>query len=147
MIAQSCSGGKSWHCLGFLVSLPTSLNAIWYAELLGDHLHPFRLFCYPHGNGVFQQDNCTSHKSRMATSWLDEHSCDFSVIKWLNRSPNLNHIDHLWYVLEQGIKGYHTAPKNFTELWTALANIGQVLPVKRFQKFVKSMSRRVEKPL
>ncbi|GFW44778.1 transposable element Tc1 transposase [Trichonephila clavipes] len=53
----------SLHCLGSLVRVPTSSNAIRYVELLGDHLHPLMLFCYPHGNGVFQQDNCTSHKS------------------------------------------------------------------------------------
>ncbi|GFT83658.1 uncharacterized protein TNCV_2825911 [Trichonephila clavipes] len=43
------------------------LNAIRYVELMGDHLHPFMLFCYPPGNGVFQQDNCSSHKSWFTT--------------------------------------------------------------------------------
>ncbi|GFY18734.1 transposable element Tcb2 transposase [Trichonephila clavipes] len=80
------------------------------------------LFCYPQGNRVFQQDNCTSHKSRLYTGWLDEHSSDFSVIKWLSRSPNLNPIEHLWNVWEQGVKGHHTAPTKRTELCTALAN-------------------------
>ncbi|GFY00355.1 uncharacterized protein TNCV_1663941 [Trichonephila clavipes] len=44
-------------------------------------------------NGVFQQDNCTSHKSRLATGWLEEHSSDFSVINWPPRNPDLNPID------------------------------------------------------
>ncbi|GFW39347.1 transposable element Tcb2 transposase [Trichonephila clavipes] len=52
---------------GCLVRVPTSLNAIRHVELLGDHHYPFILFCYPHGKGVFQQDNCTSHQSRLAT--------------------------------------------------------------------------------
>ncbi|GFT89776.1 transposable element Tcb2 transposase [Trichonephila clavipes] len=43
-------GILSWHCLGSLVRVPTSLNAIRYVELMGDHLHPLMLFCYPHGN-------------------------------------------------------------------------------------------------
>ncbi|GFX91859.1 transposable element Tcb2 transposase [Trichonephila clavipes] len=72
----------AWHSLGSLVGVSTSLNAIWYVELLGDHLHPFMLFCYPNGNRVFQQDNCSSQKSRLATGWLDEHSSYFSVINW-----------------------------------------------------------------
>ncbi|GFT13673.1 hypothetical protein TNCV_3831421 [Trichonephila clavipes] len=42
--------------------------------------NPFMLFFYPHGNGAFQQDDCTSHKSRLATGLLDEHSSDFTVI-------------------------------------------------------------------
>ncbi|GFT25015.1 transmembrane channel-like protein 3 [Trichonephila clavipes] len=59
------------------------------------------------------------------------------------RSPDLNHIEHLWDVREQGVKGYQTSPTNHTELWTALANIWQVIPVKRFQKLVEYMPRRV----
>ncbi|GFV63354.1 transposable element Tcb2 transposase [Trichonephila clavipes] len=84
----------SRNCLGSLVRVPTSLNEIRYVELLGDHLHPLMLFCYLHGNGVFQQDNCTSHKSRLATGWLDEYSSDLSVINWPLRSTDLNPIEH-----------------------------------------------------
>ncbi|GFW41694.1 transposable element Tcb2 transposase [Trichonephila clavipes] len=102
------------------------------------------LLCYPHGYGVFQQeDNSTSHKSRLATGWWDEHSSDFSVINWPPRSPDLNPIVHLWDVLEQGVKGCHTAPTNLTELRAALANIWQVIAVERFQKLVESMPHRV----
>ncbi|GFU23193.1 transposable element Tcb2 transposase [Trichonephila clavipes] len=70
----------SWHCLGSLVCAPTSFNAIQFV-LLGDHLHLFMMLCYPHDKGDFQQDNCTPHKSRYVTGWLDEHSSDFCVIK------------------------------------------------------------------
>ncbi|GFW99816.1 transposable element Tc1 transposase [Trichonephila clavipes] len=59
-------------------------------------------------NAVFQQDNCTSHNSRLATDWLDEHSSDFSVINWHPRNLDLNRVEHLWDVLEQSVKGHHT---------------------------------------
>ncbi|GFX40056.1 transposable element Tcb2 transposase [Trichonephila clavipes] len=85
----------SEHCLESLVRVSTSLYAIRYVELLGDHLHPLMLFCYPHGNGVFQQDNCFSHKSVLATGWLDGHSSCFSVTNWLPRRPDLNSIEHI----------------------------------------------------
>ncbi|GFU64923.1 transposable element Tcb2 transposase [Trichonephila clavipes] len=142
MVVQSWSGvflrgsfSGSWVCL------PTFFNAIWYVELLGDYLQPSMLFCYPHGNGVFQQDNCTSHKSQLATGWFDEHSSDFSVINLPPRSPDLNPTEPLWDVLEQGLKGHHTAPTSLKELWTALTNISQVIPLEPFQKMVKSMPR------
>ncbi|GFX63361.1 DDE_3 domain-containing protein [Trichonephila clavipes] len=61
----------------------------------GDHLYLFMLFCYPHGNGVFQQNNFTSHKSRLATGWLDKHSSDFSVINWPPKSPDVYPIEHI----------------------------------------------------
>ncbi|GFY02734.1 transposable element Tcb2 transposase [Trichonephila clavipes] len=64
-------------------------------------------------------------------------------MNWAPRSPYLNPIDHLWNVLEQGVKGYYTTPMNLTELRTALANIWQVIPVERFQKLVESVPLRV----
>ncbi|GFV27723.1 transposable element Tcb2 transposase [Trichonephila clavipes] len=87
------------------------------------------------------KDNCTSHESRLATGWLDEYSSDISVINWPPRSPDLNPIDNLWDVLEQDVKGNHTAPTYLTELWTALANIWQVIPIEHFKKLVESMPR------
>ncbi|GFW82428.1 transposable element Tcb2 transposase [Trichonephila clavipes] len=58
-----------------------------------------------------------------------------------------NTIWDLWCVyqppsIQFGVKGYHIAREDLTELWTALANIWQVIPVERFQK-VESMPRRV----
>ncbi|GFW48961.1 transposable element Tcb2 transposase [Trichonephila clavipes] len=104
-----------------------------YFKLLGDHLHPVMLFCYPHDNEVFQEDNCISHKSRLATGWFQEHCSDFYVINWPPGRLDFNHIDHIWVVLEPGVKGYHTVPTNLTEFWTDVANIWQFIPVECFQ--------------
>ncbi|GFV38145.1 transposable element Tcb2 transposase [Trichonephila clavipes] len=104
MVAQSWSEVFfRGHGLGSLVCAPTYLNAIWYVEVLGDHLYPLMQFCYLHGSSVFQPDNCTSPKCRLVTG--------------------LNSVENLWHVLEQGVKYHHTVPKNFTELGTALVNI------------------------
>ncbi|GBN10726.1 hypothetical protein AVEN_54213-1 [Araneus ventricosus] len=89
------------------------------------------LYCHPLGNGVFPQDNCTSHRSRLVTAWLDEHSSDFSVMNWPPRSPDLNPIEHLWDVSEKSVKAHHTTPSTLTELWTALADVWQAIPVER----------------
>ncbi|GFX27326.1 transposable element Tcb2 transposase [Trichonephila clavipes] len=83
MVAQSWSGVFfSWHCLRSFVRAPSSLNVIRYLEMLSDNLHPLMMFCYSRGNGVSQQKNCTSHKSRLATGLMDEHSSDFPAINW-----------------------------------------------------------------
>ncbi|GFW64144.1 DDE_3 domain-containing protein [Trichonephila clavipes] len=68
------------------------------------------------GISVFQQDNCTSHKSRLATDWLGKHSSDVSAINWSPRSQELNPMEHVLDVLVQGVKGHHTAPMILAEL-------------------------------
>ncbi|GBM64932.1 hypothetical protein AVEN_66124-1 [Araneus ventricosus] len=103
---------------------------------MDDHRHPFMLYYHPHGNGVFQQDNCTSRRSRSAIAWLDEHSSYLSVMNLPSRNPDLNHIAHLWDVLEKGVKAYHATPVILTELWTALADVWQAIPVESFRKLV-----------
>ncbi|GBL84564.1 hypothetical protein AVEN_191038-1 [Araneus ventricosus] len=91
--AQSWSGAFSiGSFLGYLGLVPSSLNIIRCVELLSDHLHPLMLYCHPHVNRALHQDNCTSHRSRLATAWLDEHSSNFSVMNWPPRSPDLNPI-------------------------------------------------------
>ncbi|GFT38684.1 transposable element Tcb2 transposase [Trichonephila clavipes] len=89
------------------------------------------------------QDNCISHKFLLATGRLEEHSLDFSVINRLPKNPDLNLTAHLWIVLEQDVNVHHPAPTNLTELWTALVNIWQVIPLERFQKLVGSMLRQL----
>ncbi|GFV99890.1 transposable element Tcb2 transposase [Trichonephila clavipes] len=143
MEAQSWSGVFVWHSLVSFVRVPTSFKAIRCVELLGDHLHPFMLICYPRGNAVFQQDNCSSHKLRLATGWLDEYYSNFSVINCSPRRQDLSPIEHIWDVLEKGVKVHHAAPMNLTELWTVLANIWQVISSKRFHKLVGSMPHHV----
>ncbi|GFV65817.1 transposable element Tcb2 transposase [Trichonephila clavipes] len=85
--------------------------------------------------------------SLISSCWLldglEEHPLDFSVLNRPPKNPDLNLMTHLWIVLEQGVSVHHPAPTNLTELWTALVNIWQVIPLERFQNLVGSMPRRV----
>ncbi|GBN90861.1 hypothetical protein AVEN_52887-1 [Araneus ventricosus] len=82
-------------------------------------------------------------------------------MNWPRKSPGLNPIEHLWDILEEGVKAHHTTPATLTELWTimfgkpflwnasanllnlCLADVWQAIPVERFRKLVKSMPSRV----
>ncbi|GFU04528.1 uncharacterized protein TNCV_1515821 [Trichonephila clavipes] len=81
---------------------------------------------------------------------LPEYHCSMLVVE-LQFLPgqesmecsDLIPVEHIYDVLEQGVKSHHTPPTNLSELWTVLANIWQIIPVGRFQKLVQSMPRRV----
>ncbi|GBL82417.1 hypothetical protein AVEN_24250-1 [Araneus ventricosus] len=95
------------------------------------------------GSLVLVPTSFNAIRSWLATAWLYEHSSDFSVMNWPPRSPELNPIDHLLYVLEKGVKAHHTTPATLTELWTALADVWQAIPVERFRQLVEAMTRRM----
>ncbi|GFV85259.1 transposable element Tcb2 transposase [Trichonephila clavipes] len=65
-----------------------------------------------------------------------------SAIRYVELLADLLH-PLILFCYPHGMKGHHTALMNLTELWIALANIWQVIPMERFQKLVESMSRRV----
>ncbi|GFW83287.1 transposable element Tc1 transposase [Trichonephila clavipes] len=81
-------------------------------------------------------------------AWSDESrfhllNADGRLRIWPQAHEELNPIEYLWDLGGQGGENNHTALTNITELWTASANIWQVIPVKRFQKLVETMPRRV----
>ncbi|GFX54921.1 transposable element Tcb2 transposase [Trichonephila clavipes] len=104
MVVQSWSGVFFVVLLRIIGASTSILTSFRNVYLLDDHLLPFMLFCFLHDSGIFQQDNCTSQKSRLATGCLDEHSCDFSSINWTPRSLDVNPIEPIWDILEQGVK-------------------------------------------
>ncbi|GFU23787.1 transposable element Tcb2 transposase [Trichonephila clavipes] len=74
---------------------------------------------------------------------LSLHNNTFLLILPVDIRPNLNPADHLWDVLEQGVKGHHTASMSLFELWTALTKVLQVIPMESFLNLVESMPRRM----
>ncbi|GFU34248.1 juvenile hormone acid O-methyltransferase [Trichonephila clavipes] len=99
-VAQSWSGvffrGTAWHlwCLYYRSTMQFRSLSYW-----GSPPTVYAVLISSRGNGVFQQDNCTSRNSRMVNGWLDEPFSDFSVINGPSRGPDLNPIEHLFCVI------------------------------------------------
>ncbi|GFW01713.1 uncharacterized protein TNCV_4086281 [Trichonephila clavipes] len=93
MVAQSWSRVFLGHFLGSLVRVPSYLNAIWYVEFLGDHLHSLMLFCYPHATrGLLVTDHVilnhgqvTWTKPELAPSSTNYHTTPREDISALDR--------------------------------------------------------------
>ncbi|GFS66097.1 transposable element tcb2 transposase [Trichonephila clavipes] len=72
------------------------------------------------GLGGFKEDNVTSHTSRNATEWLQEHSSEFRHFHWPPKSLDMNIIESIWDALQRAFQKRSPPPLIPTDLWTAL---------------------------
>ncbi|GBO42252.1 hypothetical protein AVEN_134762-1 [Araneus ventricosus] len=90
-----------------------------------------------------RQDNATSHASRVATKWLQEHSSDFRHFHWPLKSPNMNIIEDIRDALLHAVENRSQPPRTPMDLWTVLKDEWCELPPRYLQTLVESMPHRV----
>ncbi len=97
MVQAGAAGGGvmvwgifSLHTLGPLVSIEHRLNATASLSIVADHVCPFMTTVYPSSDGYFQQDKAPCHKAQIISDWFLEHDNEFTLLKWLPQSPDLN---------------------------------------------------------
>ncbi|GFW12316.1 transposable element Tcb2 transposase [Trichonephila clavipes] len=113
-------GVCSWHDMGILIRLDTTLIGDWYVSILSYHLHPFMSIVHSHALREFQQDNATPHTSRTATKRLQEHSSEFRHFCWPTKYLDMNIIEYIWVALQHAVQKRSPLPLSPTDLWTAL---------------------------
>ncbi|GBM81448.1 Transposable element Tc1 transposase [Araneus ventricosus] len=73
-------GTFSWATLGPVVE--ETRKAAIYMNIIADQLHPYMVFVFPTGNGIFQQDNAQCHKARIVLEWFEEYTDEFHLMSW-----------------------------------------------------------------
>ncbi len=143
---QAAGGGVmvwgifSLHILGPVVPIEHCLNS----SIFADHVHPFRTTVSPSSDGYFQQDNAPCHEAQIISDWFLEHDNEFTLLKWPPQSPDLNPIEHLWYVVEREIHIMDVQPTNLQQLCDAIMSIWTKISEECFQHLVESMPRRIK---
>jgi len=92
-------------------------------SIVSDHVHPFMATMYPSSDGYYQQDNAPCHKARSISNLFLENDNEFTVLKRPPQSPDLNLIEHLWYVVEQELLALDVHPTNLHQLQDAILSI------------------------
>ena len=116
-----------------------------YMELLNDNL----LGIWQPGL-IFMQDNAPIHKAKKVMEWFNENGIE--VIDWPPYSPDLNPIEHVWYVIKKLV--YQVNPnidlvicsdETVREvLWKALEEAWTLIDVKMMRRLIESMNRRIK---
>ncbi len=134
----------SWLTLGPLVPIEHRLNATAYLIIVADHFHPFMTTVNLSSDGYFQQYNAPCHKAQIISDWFLKHDNEFTLLKWLSQSPDLNPIEHLWDVVEREILIMDVQPTNLQQLRDAIMSIWTKISEEWFQHLVESMPRAIK---
>ncbi|GFU11859.1 transposable element Tcb2 transposase [Trichonephila clavipes] len=89
------------HCL---IRLDTTLTGDRYVSILPPHLQSFISIVHSDGLGELQQDNATTHTSRIATEWLQEYSSEFRPFRWRPKSPDMNFFECICDGLQSAVQ-------------------------------------------
>uniref|UniRef100_A0AAZ3P0B5 Tc1-like transposase DDE domain-containing protein n=1 Tax=Oncorhynchus tshawytscha TaxID=74940 RepID=A0AAZ3P0B5_ONCTS len=131
-------GGVSQHHRTELVVTAGNINAVRYRE---DNLLPHVVpFLQAHPDKTLQHDNATSHTARSVRDFLQDRNV--SVLPWPATSPDLNHIELVWDLLDRRVKARVIPPRNVRELASALVEEWGNISQQELANLVQSMRRR-----
>lgn len=116
-----------------------SLTAHRYiTDVLEPHVMPIAPFIGE--NFIFMHDNARPHTARIVKDYLNEVGID--QMEWPSRSPDMNPIEHVWDMIGRKVRQKNPAPRNVSELKSALVEEWQNLPQELIDGVIGSMGRR-----
>jgi hypothetical protein len=137
-------GVISWRGVGRLHRVEGRMDAKQYTAILEESfLGSLRDKNVKAKNMIFQQDNDSKHRSKLATKWFQDHN--IKVLPWPASSPDQSIIEHVWDYLDRQVRKYKVGPSNIDELWGVLQYEWERIPLSYIHKLYESIPRRIEK--
>jgi transposase len=136
-------GCMTWEGVGLACKINGKMDAQLYVQIMEEELQQtLEFYGKTPDDIIFQQDNDPKHTSRRAKEWFQNHG--FEVMVWPAQSPDLNPIEHLWFILKRRLAEYPEPPKGILELWERIQVEWEKIEVAQCQNLIESMPRRVQ---
>src|SRR5215813_7771590 len=115
-----------WFGLDPLVRVVGNMISEMYVDILNNAAFPTLWQSFGEGQFLFQQDNCSIHKSRLAQEWFDEMGVQ--KLDWPSQSPDLNPIEHFWEELERRLCSQPNRPSLLQALTSTVMDAWKSIP-------------------
>ena len=132
-----------WGNRGPFVILPKgTINGVKYIEIMEEALLGFWMDqSEKRGYVVIQEDNAPIHTCKQAKLWRE--SQDMTSLTWPPNSPDLNPIEHIWYLIKGVIQKMNPRPMTIPSLKEAITKAWNEYDLDIMNKLVESMPDRI----
>ena len=137
-------GCMTWQGLGYGCQIyEGTMKKEDYIQILDTSLKDtLEFYQYRPGDYIFQHDNDPKHTSKATKRYLEDQNIE--VLPWPAQSADFNPIEHVWNILKVQIGRREKRPTSIHELWGAVLEEWELIPLEIIQNLYKSMPRRVE---
>ena len=136
-------GCMLWDGVGYAYNIDGRMDGELNTKILQEDLQGSLAYYGKNPSSIiFQHDNDPKHKSKVASTWLENHG--FQVLSWPAQSPDLNPIEHLWTHLKRKVSNYDVPANGMLELWERVENEWDSIGPEVCQNLIESMPRRIK---
>ena len=134
-------GCISWEGIGPLEFVDGNMTGQRYKDILDINLWGLITKYFPSEDYLFQDDGASVHTAKLVKDWKDDHN--LKTLPWPAKSPDLNIIENLWFILKHNLQKNLHSIKTVNDLKSAISRTWENVTLTYIRGLYRSMPNRI----